>query len=81
MKVKTYGGIIEKVTGIFEVSDGVERPGWISIQYRLNGLIHNENGPAIIRWNGDNTWALNGMDYLEKEWKVKAEILKRWGKG
>lgn len=28
-----------------------------------NGILHNENGPAVIRANGDRGWYLNGKLY------------------
>ena len=30
------------------------------IEYRLNGKLHRENGPAIIWANGDKEWYING---------------------
>ena len=35
--------------------------------YYLNDKLHNDNGPAIERANGDKYWYLNGEELTEEE--------------
>jgi len=44
----------------------------------LNGLRHNENGPATIWRDGYKTWWLDGINYSEKEYKGALEEKKYW---
>jgi len=42
--------------------------------WRLDGKLHNEEGPATISYEKDGSvrlkeWRLNGVDYTEEEWK------------
>tara|TARA_R110000868_G_scaffold77151_3_gene221248 strand:+ start:1825 stop:2085 length:261 start_codon:yes stop_codon:yes gene_type:complete len=34
-------------------------------KWHLNGLVHREDGPAIIWYNGDKSWYLNGVRHRE----------------
>ena len=34
-------------------------------EWRLNGLLHREDGPAIERKNGDRLWYINGKSHRE----------------
>lgn len=57
-------------TGIIEVSDGIERPYAISVQYCENGLLHRKDGPAVKCPNGYKEYWLNGQIYSYNEWKA-----------
>ncbi|MCJ8336109.1 MAG: hypothetical protein MJH10_18045 [Epibacterium sp.] len=37
--------------------------------WRLNGVLHNEHGPAIEFASGDKLWYLNGKKVTEEEHK------------
>jgi len=42
--------------------------------YYNNGKRHRENGPAIIYYNGDVRWYLNGIKYSFEEWIEKTSL-------
>jgi hypothetical protein len=44
----------------------------------INGKHHRENGPAIEWADGSKEWFLNGRIYLEHEWKIELEKLKKY---
>jgi hypothetical protein len=54
-----------KITGIVEFCDGTINPSNLSIEYRMLGLLHRENGPAEIFWSGEKFWYFN--DSLHRE--------------
>jgi len=35
--------------------------------WKLNGLLHREDGPAIIWANGYKSWFINGIHYSEQK--------------
>jgi transposase len=42
----------------------------------LNNKRHRENGPAIEWVCDDKCWYLNGIEYTEKEYKIKIRSMK-----
>ena len=51
------------------VSDHIGVSSWYK-----NGLLHREDGPAIITRHGDEYWFLNGVAVTEDEFKNKQKI-------
>jgi asparagine N-glycosylation enzyme membrane subunit Stt3 len=43
---------------VYKFSDGTKH-------YRLNNLLHREDGPAIERYNGDKEWYIKGRLHRE----------------
>src|ERR1700691_131013 len=58
IKLDSYNDIPENYTGIIEYPNG-------SIYYYLNGIIHREDGPAIIFSHGRLDYYLNGKWHRE----------------
>jgi hypothetical protein len=58
IKVKSYENVPQNYTGI-AVYPGVRK------EWHLNGLLHREDGPAVIRHNREKYWFLNGLLHRE----------------
>jgi hypothetical protein len=54
-----------------------------SIRYYQNGLIHRNDGPAVISENGDKYWFYKNTyygvndEFTNETWKEKVQYLKR----
>ena len=54
IKVSYFRDIPRKFTGIIEWHDGIK-------EWRLNGKLHREDGPARVWSNGTKEWYLNNV--------------------
>ena len=48
-----YNSYIEVITGTIKDRDG-------TVRYYVGGLLHRENGPAIVWFDGVEDWYLHG---------------------
>jgi|ERR1700691_615014 len=73
LKLDKWKDLPENHTGITEFSNG-------TLQYYLNGLLHREDGPAIIRKDGRKEYWLNDENITEEveEWIKENKIPKDW---
>lgn|SRR5574343_465982 len=59
---------IVKLTGVFYLYGSYTKVNVVE------GIIHNENGPAINYGDGTHIWALNGKSYDFDEWVEKLDV-------
>ena len=41
------------------------------VKWYLNDKLHKTNGPAVIYFNGNEAWFLNGIEYTEEQHNEK----------
>jgi hypothetical protein len=58
----SFTGIVEWCDGAFYAYDAEK------IVFIKDGDVHNENGPAIVRFNGAKFYWLNNQPYSENVW-------------
>ena len=69
-KIKSGTAVFLGATKNYEETLSFSYGDFIEIK---NGKIHSEDGPAVIRYNGDCEWILSGQKLTFAEWEKKRE--------
>lgn len=69
-KIKSGTAVFLGATKNYEETLSFSYGDFIEIK---NGKIHSEDGPAVIRYNGDCEWFLSGQKLTFAEWEKKRE--------